>query len=103
MYDFFYDDPDMPRDTEDYYTMEVSAMSTGGHNIKQCQQNCRLPIQELDIYLTVQNTTIIEVFHEYMKDNESSERHQHNVLKGVIAYAKFLGSDDTIYEIRHKD
>ncbi|MGA9843394.1 MAG: hypothetical protein WBP64_08250 [Nitrososphaeraceae archaeon] len=54
----------------------------------------------LDIYLTVQ---IQEVFHEYMKDNESSERHQHNVLKGVIAYAKFLGSDDTIYEIRHKD
>ncbi|MGC2384870.1 MAG: hypothetical protein WA631_17355 [Nitrososphaeraceae archaeon] len=49
------------------------------------------------------NTTIIEVFHEYMKDNESSERHQHNVLNGVIAYAKFLGSDDTIYEIRHKD
>ena len=38
-----------------------------------------------------------------MKDNESSERHQHNVLNGVIAYAKFLGSDDTIYEIRHKD
>ena len=28
-----------------------------------------------------------------MKENDSSERHQNNALKFVIAYIKFLGSD----------
>jgi len=30
-----------------------------------------------------------------MKNNDSSERHQNNALKVVIAYAKFLGSNIT--------
>jgi len=49
------------------------------------------------------NTTIIEEFHKYMKDNDSSERHQNNALKAVIAYAKYLGSDATFYDISHKE
>jgi integrase/recombinase XerD len=49
------------------------------------------------------NATIIEEFHKYMKDNDASERHQNNALKVVIAYAKFLGSDNTLYDIKHKE
>jgi hypothetical protein len=28
--------------------------------------------------------------HKYMKDNDSSERHQNNALKVIIAYAKYF-------------
>ena len=38
-----------------------------------------------------------------MKDNDSSKRHQNNALKVVIAYAEYLGSDDTFYDIRQKE
>jgi hypothetical protein len=49
------------------------------------------------------NATIVEEFHNYMKNNDSSERHQNNSLKVVIAYAKYLGSDATFYDISHKE
>jgi integrase/recombinase XerD len=49
------------------------------------------------------NASIIEEFHKYMKDNDSSERHQNNALKVVIAYAKFLGSDKSFYDVKHKE
>ena len=35
------------------------------------------------------NATIVEEFHNYMKSNDSSERHQNNALKVVIAYAEY--------------
>jgi hypothetical protein len=35
------------------------------------------------------DTTIVEEFHKYMKENDLSERHQNNALKFVIAYVKF--------------
>jgi integrase/recombinase XerD len=38
-----------------------------------------------------------------MKDNDSSERHQNNALKVVIAYTKFLGSDTTLYDVKRKE
>jgi hypothetical protein len=31
------------------------------------------------------NASIIEEFHKYMKDNDSSERHQNNALKVAIS------------------
>jgi Rad51 len=37
------------------------------------------------------NGSLIEEFYNYMKDNDSSERHQNNALKVVIAYTKCLG------------
>jgi hypothetical protein len=37
------------------------------------------------------NGSIIEEFHKNMKDNDSSERHQNNALKVIIAYVKYLG------------
>ena len=49
------------------------------------------------------NACIIEELHKYMKDNDSSERHQNNALKVVIAYAKFLGSDKSFYDVKRKE
>src|SRR5919202_1534415 len=49
------------------------------------------------------NVSIIEELHKYMKDNDSSERHQNNALKVVIAYAKFLGSNNSFYDVKHKE
>ena len=43
------------------------------------------------------NATVVEEFCNYMKDNDSPERHQNNALKVAIAYTKFLGSDTTLY------
>ena len=49
------------------------------------------------------NPAIVEEFHNYMKDNDSSERHQNNALKVVISYANFLGPGISFYEIRDKE
>lgn len=49
------------------------------------------------------NSKLIEDFHFYMKDNTTSERHQNNNLKAIIAFAKFIGSETTFYQISTKD
>ena len=41
----------------------------------------------------VKNIEIINKFLEYMKSNGSSEHHQNNNLKVVIAYSNFIGKD----------
>ena len=49
------------------------------------------------------NSVIIQEFYEYMKGNGSSEHHQNNNLKAVIAYAKFLGAHVTFYDVHKKE
>jgi hypothetical protein len=49
------------------------------------------------------NSTIIQEFSKYMKENGSSEHHQNNNLKAVIAFARFLGSHPTFYNIQKKE
>ncbi|MDQ6862800.1 MAG: hypothetical protein M3044_03135 [Thermoproteota archaeon] len=49
------------------------------------------------------NSAIIREFSEYMKQNGSSEHHQNNNLKAVIAFAAFLGRSTTFYDIRKKE
>jgi hypothetical protein len=49
------------------------------------------------------NSKLIEDFHSYMKSNATSERHQNNTLKAIIAYAEFLGSETTFYQISKKE
>jgi integrase/recombinase XerD len=49
------------------------------------------------------NSDLLRKFYEYMKTNGASERHQNNSLKMVIAFANFLGSDVTFYDIKRKD
>jgi hypothetical protein len=38
-----------------------------------------------------------------MKNNTTSERHQNNNLKAVIAFAKFLGSETTFHKVSTRD
>lgn len=49
------------------------------------------------------NSELVNDFYEYMKSNSASERHQNNNLKVMIAYAKFLGTDVSFYNIRRKE
>jgi integrase/recombinase XerD len=49
------------------------------------------------------NSAIIREFSEYMKWNGSSEHHQNNNLKAVIAFAKFIGPHSTFYQIQTKE
>jgi hypothetical protein len=38
-----------------------------------------------------------------MKSNGASERHQNNNLKAVIAFANFLGTDTTFFDVQLKE
>ena len=49
------------------------------------------------------NAAIINEFYQYMKANGASEHHQNNNLKVVIAFAKFLGSDVSFYNIKRQE
>jgi integrase/recombinase XerD len=49
------------------------------------------------------NSQLIAEFHQFMKDNGTSARHQNNNLKAIIAFAGFLGADKTFREVRSKD
>lgn len=46
-----------------------------------------------------ENSNMIRRFHEFMKSNAASERHQNNNLKSVISFANFLGSDTNFVDI----
>jgi integrase/recombinase XerD len=43
------------------------------------------------------NAEIIGEFYHYMRDSDTSENHQNNCLKVVIALANFFGTDITFY------
>lgn len=74
----------------------------GGHNAYFAFTTVR------DIYDRVPNSVnsnskLIEDYPSYMKDNGTSERHPNNILKAIIAFAEFLGSETTFYQISTKD
>ena len=47
------------------------------------------------------NSAIIEEFCTYMKAKGSSEQHQNNNLKAIIAYTNFLGSDTIFFDVQN--
>jgi len=49
------------------------------------------------------NLEIINNFLEYMRSNGSSEHHQNNNLKVVIAFSNFIGKDISFYDITKKE
>ena len=49
------------------------------------------------------NIEIINEFLEYMKNNGSSEHHQNNNLKVVIAFGNFIGKDNSFSNINKKE
>ena len=48
------------------------------------------------------NSDLINEFYQYMKSNGASERHQNNNLKAIIAFANFLGTDTTFFDVQLK-
>ena len=50
-------------------------------------------------YSNSKNIEIINEFLEYMRNNGSSEHHQNNNLKVVIAFSNFIGKDISFYDI----
>ena len=49
------------------------------------------------------NSELIDDFYKYMKSNGASERHQNNNLKVMIAYARFLGTGISFYNVQKKE
>jgi integrase/recombinase XerD len=49
------------------------------------------------------NASLITEFHRYMVSNGTSERHQNNSLKMVIAFAKYLGANCTFCDLHSPD
>jgi hypothetical protein len=49
------------------------------------------------------NIEIINEFLEYMRSNGSSEHHQNNNLKVVIAFSNVIGEDISFYDITKKE
>jgi hypothetical protein len=45
------------------------------------------------------NLSLLTEFYQYMKNNGSSENHMNNSLKTNTAFATFLGSGTTFYNI----
>jgi integrase/recombinase XerD len=46
---------------------------------------------------------LITEFHKYMEIGDTTERHQNNCLKTVIAFALSTGKDVTLYDIKSKE
>src|SRR5215218_8139684 len=49
------------------------------------------------------NASLLTEFYQYMKNNGSSESHMNNSLKTNMAFAAFIGSDTTFYDIYRKE
>jgi hypothetical protein len=49
------------------------------------------------------NAALISEFHQYMIENDSSERHQNNNLKAIIYFARFLGPAVSFLDIYKKE
>jgi hypothetical protein len=49
------------------------------------------------------NIEIVNDFLEYMRNNSSSEPHQNNNLKVVIAFGNFIGNDNSFLDINKKE
>lgn len=49
------------------------------------------------------NAAVIDEFYRYMKVKGSSESHTNNCLKVVIAYARFLGTHTTFFQLERRE
>jgi integrase/recombinase XerD len=75
--------------------------SRGGEIVMPATLSCT--ISKITTISNKVNAGIISEYHQYMRDNGASERHQNNALKAVIGYAKFLGENTTFYDINEKE
>src|SRR5215218_3379985 len=49
------------------------------------------------------NAALVTELYEQMKNNGASESHTNNTLKTNMAFAQFLGSDVTFYDVKRKE
>jgi hypothetical protein len=49
------------------------------------------------------NAKLVAEMYEYLKSNGTSERHQHNALKAMIAFANYLGPATSFFDIKSKE
>jgi integrase/recombinase XerD len=49
------------------------------------------------------NAALMSEFYQYMRSSGSSEHHQNNNLKVVIAYGNFIRKDNSFYDINKKE
>lgn len=60
-------------------------------------------ISKIQLVPNSTNASLITEFHNYMIANETSQTHQNNSLKVMIAFAKYLGPDYIFYELQRPD
>ena len=60
-------------------------------------------IEKIQNITNSKNIEIVNEFLEYMRINGSSELHQNNNLKVVIAFGNFIGKDILFYDINKKE
>jgi integrase/recombinase XerD len=49
------------------------------------------------------NLSVIQEFHRHMQSSGCSERNQNNNLKAIIAFANFIGSDTSFYDLNSSE
>ena len=63
----------------------------------------RTTISKIQFVPNSTNASLITTFHNYMIANETSQTHQNNTLKAVIAFARYLGPNSTFQDLHRPD
>src|SRR5215469_15032742 len=63
----------------------------------------RTTISKIQFVPNSTNASLITAFHNYMIANETSQTHQNNTLKAVIAFARYLGPNYTFQDLHRPD
>ena len=57
-------------------------------------------VNKIELIPNRKNSELIRKFHEFMKSNGASERHQNNNLKAVCNFANYLGRKQTLKTLK---
>jgi hypothetical protein len=48
-------------------------------------------VNKISLLPNENNTKLLQKFHEFMKENSASERHQNNNLKAILSFSNYVG------------
>ena len=71
--------------------MVIKRQNEGGIPYKNCQQSFPQQLIRLVLLPNEENVKLVLKFHEFMKENSASERHQNNNLKAILAFSNYFG------------
>ncbi len=60
-------------------------------------------LSHLDRIPNKTNKLLLVEFHEYLKEVDTSENYQNQMLKELISFAEFLGKNLSFYEVKGKE